>query len=305
MWNINNKGDSFMFLNKVLAIVVTYNRIELLKENIVALKNVVGEPDILVIDNHSTDETADYLKNNKIDNIRMDNNVGGAGGFSFGIKEAIRRGYKYIWLMDDDTIPCKDSLNKLMDAAIKVDNKFGFLCSYVEWIDGSPCNMNIPRLSSIGCRRDNEYASEGIIKCKEASFVSMLINADTVKAIGLPIKEFFIWGDDVEYSSRISEYESSYFIPCSVVVHKMKSNNPTDIVSDRIDRIDRYKLLYRNRTYMARKKGRKEIILNNLSVIYQLYKIMRAKTDSKWKRLGSVICGWIEGYHFNPQVENI
>ena len=81
----------------------------------------------------------------------------------------------------------------------------------------------------------------------------MLIKTEVIQKVGLPIKEFFIWGDDVEYSNRLAKFEKSYFVSNSCVFHKMKNNFPTSIITDAPDRLERYKYLYRNQTYMARK----------------------------------------------------
>ena len=105
--------------NDILAIVVTYNRKEFLKENLEALINqTFNKFDLLVIDNNSSDGTDELLnefknKYNNIDYIKLSENIGGAGGFNKGMKEAILRKYKYAWLMDDDTIPCENSLESI------------------------------------------------------------------------------------------------------------------------------------------------------------------------------------------------
>ena len=44
----------------------------------------------------------------------------------------------------------------------------------------------------------------GLVQAEQATFVSLLLRAATVQKVGLPIKEFFIWGDDIEYTRRIA-----------------------------------------------------------------------------------------------------
>lgn len=289
----------------VLAIVVTYNRLALLKENIEALHKVRGKPDILVIDNHSSDGTGEYLQKKNIDHVSLNENIGGAGGFAKGIKEAVLRNYKYVWIMDDDTIPAPNSLSSLKSAADIINDKFGFLCSYVSWIDGNSCIMNEPELLPSCSNLEDEYFQRGIVRCKRASFVSMFIKTETVKQVGLPIKEFFIWGDDVEYSNRLSDYETSYFVSKSIVLHKMKSNTPTSIIEDDDSRLDRYYYLYRNQTYMARKKGGRANILNMAYIFYQIVKILRSKATGKFKRIRIILKGWNKGLFFNPIIEYV
>lgn len=292
-------------MKETLAIVVTYNRLTLLKDNIKALSKVDEHPDILVINNHSNDGTEEFLVNSNIEHITLEQNTGGAGGFYSGIREAVIRGYRYAWIMDDDTIPHSDSLTELLEASILVKDKFGFLCSYVEWVDGNACIMNKPELLPADNQIEDEYAKKGIIRCKRASFVSMLIKTEVIQKVGLPIKEFFIWGDDVEYSNRLAKFEKSYLVSSSCVLHKMKNNFPTSIITDAPDRLERYKYLYRNQTYMARKNGTKASLVNTGYIFYQIIKILGSKTDQKRKRVQIVFSGWNKGKHFNPSIDYV
>ena len=132
-------------MSEIATIVVTYNRKELLRECVDALQSSDVSSDIIIIDNNSTDGTKEYIADAMADNVtykRLKKNLGGAGGFSAGIKYAVRQGYKYIWIMDDDTIVKKDTLERLLDATKELNNNFGFLSSSVKWIDGSDCKMN-------------------------------------------------------------------------------------------------------------------------------------------------------------------
>lgn len=106
-------------MNNVLAVVVTYNRLDKLKKCLAALRSSDKRCDVLVVDNASTDGTSDWLPNIHDEGfsfLRSDKNVGGAGGFNIGVRESVSRGYKYVWLMDDDCMVHADSLSKLIEA---------------------------------------------------------------------------------------------------------------------------------------------------------------------------------------------
>ncbi|WP_252902688.1 glycosyltransferase [Paucilactobacillus hokkaidonensis] len=83
-----------MNTNKVCAVVVTYNKIDLLKECISRLeKQTFLLNHLIVVDNASTDGTGDYLdqiskSNSSVIPIYLLNNIGGAGGFNAGIKSS-------------------------------------------------------------------------------------------------------------------------------------------------------------------------------------------------------------------------
>ena len=105
---------------RVTAVVVTYNRLKLLKECIEALlAQTYPEMDILVVNNNSTDGTQEYLdeltgKNKKVKNLSLPENIGGSGGFYEGMKCAIKDNPDWLWIMDDDTIPEKDCVMQLL-----------------------------------------------------------------------------------------------------------------------------------------------------------------------------------------------
>jgi GT2 family glycosyltransferase len=208
---------------KVATIVVTYNRLTLLQEEIESLrKQTFKDNQIVVINNGSTDGTLDWLKEQKDIITVTQGNLGGAGGFNTGMRYAAENGYEYCWVMDDDVICSPSALQELYDGYHKKEN-IGFVCSKVSGIDGRP--MNTPVVDNRGTNGYGKYydlIEHQMIKVKEATFVSVFLSTNIIKEIGLPIKEFFIWGDDTEYTNRISQKHDSYLCCKSEVVHKRK-----------------------------------------------------------------------------------
>ncbi len=103
-----NKGDCV----KICAVVVTFNRKQLLVRSlnsIISQRNAVLNK-IIIIDNASTDGTEIYLhekgmfvnNNIEIEYVRLQSNLGGAGGFNKGLSIAFDQQYDYCWVMDDD-----------------------------------------------------------------------------------------------------------------------------------------------------------------------------------------------------------
>ena len=213
-------------------IVVTYNRLALLKECVQAIESQTYPVEhFFVIDNCSTDNTWEYLqtiKSNKIVPIHLNKNLGGAGGFNAGLKTFIKKSNAdYAWIMDDDTIPASTALEKLIKK-VDISSRLGFLCSNVRWQDNSVAVMNIPSPD----KEWNEYSDKGVTKVKSASFVSIMFPRSVVKKVGYPITDFFIWGDDVEYTLRITHdyHLSGCMVNDSLVEHKIKQNSATDLV---------------------------------------------------------------------------
>ncbi len=294
-------------MKKVLVIVVTYNRKELLLECIEALLNQEYKNiQVLVIDNFSTDGTREfidyYVKNNLVIYKNTGENIGGAGGFNFGLKQAANYDCDYFWLMDDDCIVHNDSLTNLIDAAERYNDDFGFLSSVVLWKDGSVCKMNEQKISLT--KHVQNFNEE--VKIKFATFVSFFVKRSVVEKVGLPIKEFFIWGDDLEYSQRISEHYNCYLIPTSKVTHKSKSNIGSNIAEDTSENLERYRYAYRNEWYLYHKMGLFARFFYYLKIKLHFHRIKQnSDLSDKKKRIDLIKSSVKEAKKFKPEIEYI
>lgn len=295
-------------MNEVCAVLVTYNRLQLLKESIQAiLEQTYPVKEVLVINNNSTDGTADYLarlaeSQDKVSIISTDVNVGGAGGFSLGMKHCIESNHSdYLWVMDDDTVPESTCLEKLVTPFNQHwINEKGFTCSNVRWIDRRAAIMNIP----YPLNKWNDAADKGLVAVRAASFVSLLVPTATVIEVGLPIKEFFVWGDDYEFTIRISEKYHCYCVIDSIVIHKMGANHGVDIVTDDAKRIPRYYYSYRNSIYTeSRHGGAKGLFTQLLRDLYAMYKVIVHSPNHRVKRINVILKGMLAGFVFSPQIE--
>lgn len=296
----------------IAGVVVTYNRIDLLKECLKALLGqTFGLSKVYVINNKSTDGTADYLHTLSADDrfcvIDLPENIGGAGGFCEGIKESVLGKYDWVWVMDDDTVPDSSALEELVKAATAI-NHVGYVCSRAVWTDGMLHKMNIPDFCSgwgNGIPLNYyTYAADALL-VRSASFVSLLINTKAVKEVGLPISEFFIWGDDLEYTQRI--YNAGWtclYADKSRVVHKTENNYVSDIrtASDKVA----WKFYYgvRNSNYM-RRRGKSKIgyffyVLNN----YRLNcRRVKKRTDIDKKAFLEILKKALrDSFSFNPEI---
>lgn len=293
-------------MKKVAAIVVTYNRKELLKECIEALLNQdYSNCDVIIVDNASTDGTKeyieDYIADQKIIYRNTGANLGGAGGFNYGMKAAYELGCDYMWLMDDDCIVHKDSLVKLIEADGAI-GEYGFLSSKVLWQDDSICRMNIQKTSIKNKVSDWDTDRQKIIM---ATFVSFFVKTKIVEEVGLPIKEFFIWADDIEYSRRISRKYDCYLITSSVVHHKSKNNIGSDIAKDNSENLNRYSYAYRNEAYIYKREGLYGKLYYKLKVLLHKRRVKKSEDsiETKNNKLDIITSAVETGRSFNPPVE--
>lgn len=286
-------------------VIVTFNKKQMLMECLDHVLNQDRKVDsIIIVDNCSNDGTEEYIrslmdKNSRIQCYSLKKNIGGAGGFSFGLKRAYESGLDYIWIMDDDTIPQKSSLSELISVSARSDLDWGFLSSNVRWTDNSACVMNIPTVD----KNWSEQTNNGLIGIQSASFVSLLISREVLVQVGYPIKEYFIWGDDVEFTSRISKLKPCYFVPQSIVIHKMKSNKGINIVDEDSDRLGRYFYEFRNRVNTAREQGSREYFSIIIRTFGKVAQLLITRNNFRFKKIFIVLKGFFSGLLFHPEIE--
>ena len=291
---------------RVVAVVVTYNRKECLLRCIGALRSQRGaRTDILVVDNASPVGTAEALKplveTGQILYRNTGENLGGAGGFNFGMRLAVEAGYDYLWVMDDDCIPEPDALAALLRADARLEGDYGFLSGIAYWRDGTPCLMNVQKTDL--WHKLEDYSSP-LVPVVMATFVSAFIPAKRVREVGLPIREFFIWSDDLEYTRRLSRKWPCYAVTGSRALHDMKSNDKVNIATDSLDRLPRYAYLYRNEVYLYRREGLMGWLYLFARVGLHLFKIW-LRSPVKGKRMKVILSSFAAGWRFHPRIEEV
>ncbi len=211
-------------MEKIAAVVVTYNRLPYLKELIVALREQSRKPDeIIVVDNGSDDGTGDWLKAQEDLSVVTQENLGSSGGQYTGFETAFNRGFDWIWTMDDDVAPAKNCLERLLEnieekrvhAPLRYDT------------DGEPFLNDVKRFNltfpfksiwrGVFTAEDikKEYiAAEGI------TFEGPLFHRSLIEKIGLPEKDFFIHADDSDYFIRAKKAGYKIFVVRDALLRK-------------------------------------------------------------------------------------
>lgn len=189
---------------KIAAIVVTYNRLELLKKTVGALRAIPRVDTIVVVDNGCTDGTAAWLDNQTGLKVIHQDNVGGSGGFATGMQYACQQDFDWMWCMDDDVYPEPHCLDKLLECDAP---EVGILC---------PRRIQNGKVFVNECRHinlTNPFASlhQGKLSPDESVPVAIegmvfegpLIKREAALKTGLPNKDLFIFYDDTDYSYRM------------------------------------------------------------------------------------------------------
>lgn len=299
-------------MQNIVAVIVTYNRLDLLKEAVAAVRNQSYPlKHIIVINNGSTDGTSEWLSQQEgliIENVQE--NCGASGGFYTGIKKAMAYKSDWLWVMDDDAICRQDSLEKLAARITDVDGPIGFIGSKCIWTDGSPHYMNVPDLKP----RFNEslpfnkYDELGLVLTESNSWVSILINTEAISAVGLPYKEFFFWSDDLEYTQRITKggYLGFYCID-SVVTHKTAINYCPDFYRETVPNLWKHRYGFRNEFFLKKKNRGFAYYFFWLfaKVGYTSYKLFKIRKDHYFKFISVLVDSAWQSLFFNPKIDKV
>ncbi len=293
-------------LSTVAAVVVTYNRHAKVGKTLDHILAQTQTPDwIIVVDNASTDGTdqvlAKYCSDRRMIVHRLQRNVGGAGGFSAGMARGYELGADFVWLMDDDCYPNPDALEELQTGLTKAEEAMSlplsYACSQVKFVDGEICEMNNPgtawdwgRLMALG------HESVLVTNC---SFVSILFPRRVLTRFGLPLKEYFIWFDDQEYTLRVTRAAPGIQCLRSVVIHDMGVNRGVNFADVSMENMFKFRYGVRNEaSYRLHHQGVGAFVKFAFRLVQQL-----RDGHVLWPLRVQLFSKLIEGITFNPKPE--
>jgi rhamnopyranosyl-N-acetylglucosaminyl-diphospho-decaprenol beta-1,3/1,4-galactofuranosyltransferase len=204
-------------IERVAVVIVTYNRADLLSRMLDGLAVQTRPVDaIFVVDNASTDHTRDVLVRDDLP-LRVthsEDNLGGAGGFHLGVRQAYDAGHDRIWLMDDDVVPAPDCLAVLMGVDPGHTGHSDCLMCVREDLDGhlvekSATTFDLrnplaikPKTASVETTYGTRDAMPLLVELQNVAFEGFLVRRRVVEVVGLPDPEFFIFYDDADFALR-------------------------------------------------------------------------------------------------------
>ncbi|MDY6467993.1 glycosyltransferase family 2 protein [Acinetobacter faecalis] len=245
-------------MTKVIAVVVTYNRKILLLNCIDALLHQSLNFDkIIIVDNASTDGTIEFLEAKKILDhpklvlLKQNENTGGAGGFSAGMKYAFESGADYVWMMDDDAVPHQNALEQLMNHATP-NHIYGSLA-----VNGEDTAWTTTLLPDSKIVNSKDLVPE-ISEVQSLPFLGYLTSKEIFEKLGLPDNSYFIAADDVEYCLRAQRAGfKTYVCGQSYIEHPKSDRYPFNLFGKKLIclKLVPWKRYYdtRNRLLIARK----------------------------------------------------
>lgn len=296
---------------KITALVLTYNRKEILSRCLNAVVSQDEPPDeVVVLDNGSTDGTFEYLQTSRLLDdgrvvfYRLPENTGPAGGMDALLRLGVERGSDWLWCMDDDTIAEADALKELKAAYAQNfshPEELGFLKSLASSADGRPNDLpEIDLRAAAGeCPTWTDRLGAGLVKLRWATFNSILIPRSTMLRIGNLDPDFYFAGEDIDFTFRTTEVSPGYLVGRSKVIHLCAVSSFFSALSERDpERISMGMYFYRNNVFFRwhyYSVGRTLLYIGKC--IYEAVLALGAKTYPL-RRSANIILGVLSGIVF-------
>lgn len=277
-------------MNNIIAVVVTYNRRDLLQRVIESLrKQTVPLSSIIVVNNGSTDGTREWLDRQEGMSVIHQENVGGSGGFYRGIQEAMKQDCDWIWCMDDDVFPTETCLVQLL---LHADDSIGILCPR-RMMDGKPFHSESKKVNLSNPFKNTydypltakEVDNNAVADMEGMAFEGPLIRRSVVEKIGLPNKDLFILYDDTDYSYRaiLAGYRVVLVRDAILVKHNFASSSSKSEKEIAYN----WKLAYhiRNSAYFCHHYGKNFFVRNfgTLHFVLRMYVVITFKPTQREK----------------------
>lgn len=217
--------------SNIAVVICNYNKKDYIINCIKSVKKSTYRYfDIYVVDNASTDGSVDSINKefgNEVTLLINAENLGGSGGFNTGIKAVVDKGYKYIYLLDNDVSIDSYALENLYNYMEKNEevavsgSKIYFMDKpnnvqeFGSFIDFDNYNM---RLENRGRLDLNINES---VECDYVPACSALFRADALRQVGIIDEDYFVYWDDIDlcYRLKIAGYKI-IANPNSMVWHK-------------------------------------------------------------------------------------
>lgn len=226
-------------IENLWVVIPTYNRSNDLLSCILSL-NLAGINDnkIIVVDNHSQDDTVLSLKKFHPETklIALDKNFGATGASNIGFEYALQNQAEFVLRLDSDTVVSPDFVEPLIVEAVR-DEKIGILSPKIYyhdrpdviWYAGAYAH---PWLLGISRDHRNEKDSPKNSQVKEVDYVwgaAMLIKSEILKNTAGFDTDFFVYHEELDFCRRVQNLGYKLiFTPKSKIWHKVGSNLNND-----------------------------------------------------------------------------
>jgi GT2 family glycosyltransferase len=204
----------------VVAIIATYNRKKELADLLQFLNGTRGLQGIVVADNAADTEVRQLIENSSVPAsylaMETNNGVGPALNRAMAFaREKWNQALTHYWILDDDIRFAPDALEKLL-AALH-DNHAQFVAPVI--VDSSGAVFARPRLKSGTTRIADDIDARHLPEVRASMGTCYLMDRVCYERLGGMREDFWLLGEDIEYTARIAQNFHAIFCPHVAVEH--------------------------------------------------------------------------------------
>lgn len=232
-------------MKKVAIVTVNYNT-EIDTKNFLTSLNRIEKGNfqvqIIIVDNGSKTkfQLEDQEKKENITVLRSDENMGFAGGYNMGIREALTRGADYILIINNDTKVYSDMLKNLIKT-LESDTKIGAVIPKIYFARGHEFHKDRYKPDELGkviwyaggftdweniqsVHRGVDEVDRGQFdKIEQVGFATgccILFKREVLEKVGLFDERYFLYFEDADLSERIKRAGFRiYYVPTAILIH--------------------------------------------------------------------------------------
>ena len=240
-------------INKIVIATVIYaKRWHLLRQVLTAAFDQ-GVKSAVIVDNASQDAVAqNAIKEfgEKVNVVTLPTNTGSANGYKLAIETALLAGAEYVWLLDDDNRPKPGALDALVTAYLSLVDRYSThslaLLSFrqdhqADIAAGVPLHRCFPRRDSFfgfhladipykiwrrtpwGKPKPPKKLAE-LIPMNHAPYSGFFFHRDIINHIGLPDPKFVLYGDDNDFTARLTRRGGAIFLVTSSQIDDLEAS---------------------------------------------------------------------------------
>jgi rhamnopyranosyl-N-acetylglucosaminyl-diphospho-decaprenol beta-1,3/1,4-galactofuranosyltransferase len=248
---------------RVVAVVVTRHRRELLGRSLAALAAQSRPVDhVVVVDNGPDQPAGEVVQASSLPVTYLPSlrNLGGAGGFALGMLHALALGADWVWCADDDGRPADDEVLATLLAAAREHGLAEVSPLVTDLAD--PDRLAFPLRRGLRWRRRrSDFAGVELLPRYASLFNGALFRAEALDVVGVPDYRLFFRGDETEIHRRLLR-AGLPFGTCTAAayVHPEGTTEFAPILGGRLsaqypaDEVKRF-FTYRNRGYLMAQPG--------------------------------------------------
>jgi GT2 family glycosyltransferase len=301
---------------KTAIVILNWNSYEDTYECIKSLEGLdFKDFHVFLVDNNSIDKSferlTDDLKKGKfkvgLTLIQTGDNLGFAGGNNVGIKEAIKQGFEFFWLLNNDTIVDPQALSSLVNTMDKettigiIGSKILYYGTNKIWFAGGKINRFTGETKHIGIGEEDLGQYNKLKTVDYITGCSLFFKAELINTTGLMCEDYFLYYEETDWNIRAKKDNwTIIYQPESVVYHKVSAtvNRDTKAQPPYVNYYDirnKHMMIKRNLKnkfinlyliYDVCKKVVKIFLKDRVNRILRLRYVFHALKDIKNKRMG-------------------